>query len=277
MQRTKLGFVFLKVAMSLDSCSLYSWPTVRNMPLRVLKAPGISDMPETLSRPTMRSTERRDDRGNNRETRRRETSCEMRVGFKCVFECLTKLKLNACHKGEWIWPLSLRFLMRNKPGWVKHHKHTEWMQRERGMTEWSHKRPVKAWRYYTPWQKITNKQKLSVQWEAEAGQLFTLPVCSSEWKLCAMLQLHVCVSGGWRTLAVAVGMYFCDQKTKPNPCSKYPLLQYPWPTPGVPIQHYYTEGEKESSMTEHQVVRRQKDFFCFAHTNNSQNLHFRKV
>ena len=58
MQRTKLGLVFLSVAMSLASCSLYSCPTVRNMPLRVLKAPGIavSDMPATWSRPMMRST-----------------------------------------------------------------------------------------------------------------------------------------------------------------------------------------------------------------------------
>lgn len=36
MQRTKLGFVFLSVAISLDSCSLYSCPTVRNMPFLVL-------------------------------------------------------------------------------------------------------------------------------------------------------------------------------------------------------------------------------------------------
>ena len=63
MQRTKLGLVFLSVAMSLASCSLYSCPTVRNMPLRVLKAPGIavSDMPATWSRPMMRST------GGNRQ------------------------------------------------------------------------------------------------------------------------------------------------------------------------------------------------------------------
>lgn len=72
MQRTKLGFVFLRVAMSLDSCSLYSWPTVRNMPLRVLKAPGISDM-DTLSRPTIRSTERGE---------KRETTCETAARFQ---------------------------------------------------------------------------------------------------------------------------------------------------------------------------------------------------
>lgn len=57
-QRTKLGLVFLSVAMSLASCSLYSCPTVRNMPFRVLKAPGsaVSDMPATWSKPMIRST-----------------------------------------------------------------------------------------------------------------------------------------------------------------------------------------------------------------------------
>ena len=35
MHRTKLGFVFLSVAISLASCSLYNWPTVRNIPFRV--------------------------------------------------------------------------------------------------------------------------------------------------------------------------------------------------------------------------------------------------
>lgn len=60
MQRTKLGLVFLSVAMSLASCSLYSCPTVRNMPFRVLKAPGsaVSDMPATWSKPMIRSTVR---------------------------------------------------------------------------------------------------------------------------------------------------------------------------------------------------------------------------
>lgn len=57
-QRTKLGLVFLSVAISLASCSLYSSPTVRNMPFRVLKAPGsaVSDMPATWSKPMIRST-----------------------------------------------------------------------------------------------------------------------------------------------------------------------------------------------------------------------------
>lgn len=59
MQRTKFGLVFLSVVMRLPSCSLYSWPTVRNMPLRVLNAPCIeSDIPATLSKPTIRSTVR---------------------------------------------------------------------------------------------------------------------------------------------------------------------------------------------------------------------------
>lgn len=55
-------------------------------------------------------------------------------------------------------------------------------------------------------------------------------------------------------------LYVRQEGDKPNPCSIYPLLQYPWPTPGVPKQHYYTEGEKESSMTEQQVIRQPEKF-----------------
>ncbi|TNN58556.1 hypothetical protein EYF80_031176 [Liparis tanakae] len=48
MQRTKLGLVFLSVAISLESCSLYSCPT---------EAPNaVSFMPATWSRPTILST-----------------------------------------------------------------------------------------------------------------------------------------------------------------------------------------------------------------------------
>lgn len=58
MQRTKLGLVFLKVVMSFVSCSLYSCPTVRNMPFLVLEALGreLSVILAIWSRPTMRST-----------------------------------------------------------------------------------------------------------------------------------------------------------------------------------------------------------------------------
>lgn len=47
--------------------------------------------------------------------------------------------------------------------------------------------------------------------------------------------------------------------TKPNPCSIYPLLQYPWPTPGVP-NHTITQRERRRvRWKEHQVVRRLRD------------------
>ena len=43
-QRTKLGFVFRRVVISFVSCSLYSAPTVRNMPfLGPVRAPNGDD------------------------------------------------------------------------------------------------------------------------------------------------------------------------------------------------------------------------------------------
>ena len=62
MQRRKLGLVFLSVAMSLVSDSLYSWPTVRNMPFLVFSpaAPNVTgpllSPLDTWSRPTILST-----------------------------------------------------------------------------------------------------------------------------------------------------------------------------------------------------------------------------
>lgn len=58
MQRTKLGVVLRSVVISFPSCSLYSCPTVRNMPFLVLEALGseLSVILAIWSRPTMRST-----------------------------------------------------------------------------------------------------------------------------------------------------------------------------------------------------------------------------
>lgn len=58
MQRTKLGVVLRSVVMSFPSCSLYSCPTVRNMPFLVLEALGseLSVILAIWSSPTMRST-----------------------------------------------------------------------------------------------------------------------------------------------------------------------------------------------------------------------------
>lgn len=59
MQRTKLGVVLRSVVISFPSCSLYSCPTVRNMPFLVLEALGseLSVILAIWSSPTMRSTE----------------------------------------------------------------------------------------------------------------------------------------------------------------------------------------------------------------------------
>lgn len=58
MQRTKLGVVLRNVVINFPSCSLYSCPTVRNMPFLVLEALGmeLSVILAIWSRPTMRST-----------------------------------------------------------------------------------------------------------------------------------------------------------------------------------------------------------------------------
>ena len=154
MQRTKLGFVFLRVAMSLDSCSLYSWPTVRNMPLRVLKAPGISDIPETLSRPTIRSTERCE-----KKKMRKETLGKKPAGFNFIIwisNQVNSIQMHVTRSNEWL--LSLHFLVVNtnqERVEAIHttrtsetpHKHRVNEGRETGvgrrMMEWSHKKPVK--------------------------------------------------------------------------------------------------------------------------------------
>lgn len=128
------------------------------------------------------------------------------------------------------------------------------------------------------WTDYTQKQS---EWKG-AGQFLTLSDCSSEWKLSVMVQLNICACQEgdklwqlqWAWIFVVIQKNK-KTKTKPNPCSIYPSLQYPWPTSGVPKQRYYTEGEKESSMTEHQVVRR-PDFVTaytagYRHRNNSQN------
>ena len=176
MQRTKLGFVFLRVAMSLDSCSLYSWPTVRNMPLRVLKAPGISDMPETLSRPTMRSTERCD-----KKKMRKETLAKKPVGFNFriwIFNQVNSIQMHVTRSNEWL--LSLHFLVVNT-----HQERVEAIQTTR-TSETPHKHRVneegnrsrenddgvesqkasEAWRDYTPLWRIKKK---SMQWVEATG------------------------------------------------------------------------------------------------------------
>ena len=58
MQRTKLGVVLRSVVISFPNCSLYSCPTVRNMPFLVLEALGseLSVILAIWSSPTMRST-----------------------------------------------------------------------------------------------------------------------------------------------------------------------------------------------------------------------------
>lgn len=58
MQRTKLGVVLRSVVISFPSCSLYSCPTVRNMPFLVLEALGseLSVILAIWSSPTIRST-----------------------------------------------------------------------------------------------------------------------------------------------------------------------------------------------------------------------------
>lgn len=59
MQRTKLGCVLFRVVISLLSDSLYSWPTVRNMPFLDLVEAGaeLSDILVMVSRPTTRSAD----------------------------------------------------------------------------------------------------------------------------------------------------------------------------------------------------------------------------
>ncbi|KAG7219370.1 hypothetical protein INR49_019076 [Caranx melampygus] len=59
MQRTKLGWVLCSVVISLPRDSLYSWPTVRNMPFLDFVELGaeLSDILVMVSRPTTRSTD----------------------------------------------------------------------------------------------------------------------------------------------------------------------------------------------------------------------------
>lgn len=49
---TKLGLVLLSVCISLVSCSLYSWPTVRNIPFLV-RAPNDVSLAAVAPRPTI--------------------------------------------------------------------------------------------------------------------------------------------------------------------------------------------------------------------------------
>lgn len=46
-----------------------------------------------------------------------------------------------------------------------------------------------------------------------------------------------------------------------------PIAAVPMTNTRSPQTRYYTEGEKEGSMTEHQVVRRAEDFDFLQHTN----------
>lgn len=49
---TKLGFVLRSVAISLDNCSLYNWPTVLNIPFLV-RDPNIVSPPAVAPIPTI--------------------------------------------------------------------------------------------------------------------------------------------------------------------------------------------------------------------------------
>lgn len=210
MQRTKLGFVFLSVAISLDSCSLYSWPTVRNIPLRVLKAPCISDMPVTLSRPTMLSTER----GGKTERRRHYVQSQHDLNISPG-----KLKSNAHQKGEWIWALSLHLLLVNTTGerkgssqnqhqWNATQSHTK-VHVERGTNQeggWqreSHK-ASEVWKEHT--QNLKNKTCIKCsEWRefiTETDSLLLL-------KMCAMTDLN---------------MYVPEKVTNIGGCSGHVLL-----------------------------------------------------
>lgn len=196
MQRTKLGFVFLRVAMSLDSCSLYSWPTVRNMPLRVLKAPGISDIPETLSRPTIRSTERCE------KKMRKETLGKKPAGFNFIIWILNQvnsIQMHVTRSNEWL--LSLHFLVVNTnqerveaihTTRTSETPHKHWVNegRETGvgrrMTEWSHKKPVKRGEITHHYEKMFLKI-----YAVSRGYWHCQSVVLSG--LCVKVQLNVCV------------------------------------------------------------------------------------
>jgi len=54
-QRTKFGLVLFKVCISLTSCSLYVWATVRNIPLRV-RTPNMDSVPTVALMPTISAT-----------------------------------------------------------------------------------------------------------------------------------------------------------------------------------------------------------------------------
>lgn len=47
-------------------------------------------------------------------------------------------------------------------------------------------------------------------------------------------------------MAIAVGMFYCDDKTKPM--QYIPIAAVPMTNTRSPKPHYYTEGERESSM-----------------------------
>lgn len=96
-----------------------------------------------------------------------------------------------------------------------------------------------AWRDYTPLWFFFFFLNLCSE-----SRLLALSVFRSEWTMCEGSIKCVCQEGDklwqlqWACISVVI------KKTKPNPCSIYPSLQYPWSTPGVPKQHYYTEGKK---------------------------------